>query len=220
MQDNFFKLRDTSNRLPDLGYIDQAFASGDAEKITAVKAEIEAKSADLTALTTSVNTMTAERNRVQTKLNENKVWQYKENGLCKKTDSNNKCKNKRSVWEASSIKSLIAIIANINVKIATSNSKITTTKASLSALELELATLLQSQVLESQSIATLAQQGLTPDAVKLRAEADASAIVAKAKADADIKDRKSKSKKVIIITLVVVAVILAGIWAFKKLRKK
>ena len=103
--------------------------------------------------------------------------------------------------------------------------------AEIASLNTELASLLEAQRLEAQSTLTLAQQGTTPEEIKIKAQADADAITLNAQIEAQEKvnrasqdiaedDRKSKSRKIIILSSVFLGLLLIGFISFRKIQAK
>jgi len=210
-----------ANRQNDLGYSDMAFATGDVSQINSVTNDITLRNNELATLESALNTAKGQLKTAQDTLAKNRAWQYEKNGLCKWTDSNSKCSKKRSDWEDTAITPIVNNINNnLLPKVNSLTSQVSSKKAEITTLTEQLASLLEAQKLEAQSTLTLAQQGQTPEGIKIEAQAQANAISEQARVDAQTKERKSKSRKVIILSIVLGAVLLAGIWAFWKIKKK
>lgn len=222
MEKDFFGTRRLiQNRQNDLGYSDMAFATGDTAQINSVTAALTARNNELASINTALNTAKGVLATNQAALAANRKWQYQDNGLCKWTDSASKCAKKRSDWENSSITPIVNEINNVlQPRVTSLTSQKSDKEAEIKALTNQLASLLEAQKLEAQSTLTLAQQGQTPEGIKIEAQAQAQAVAELARVQAQTKERQSKSRKIIILSIILTAVVLAGLYVFYKIRKK
>jgi hypothetical protein len=208
--------RNRANLLEDFGYMDMAFASGTQESLNTAQANLTSETATLIALKNGKIKLQNELGVLRSGLASWKsAYDNCNNTSCKAWNSARTCtacrqpKLDKIAQLSASIKSKEAEIRIQSDKIAVQNNVVTGLQESIKALV---------EAINQEALAetTLATQGLTSEAVLQQAQADAVKIVK----DAETLERQSKSKKIIIVSIILSAVLLTGIWAFYKIKKK
>lgn len=98
-------------------------------------------------------------------------------------------------------------------------SRMTSAKLSWESAKNVLEALRKEKAEQIKAISTLAEQGLTPQAVQQTAEAEAQAITQNALIEAQAKERQSKSKRTIVILIVVALIVVGAIYLVKRFKK-
>ena len=210
-----------------LGFERFTSATGDPARIVEVQSQISIKATLKSGL---VGRLTANTGALATNLALLSVLNSDWNSACTGWDTATKCAKKRDPIMA---KIMLAKQARIDLTTARSvlDGDIKALIAEIASLNTELASLLEAQRLEAQSTLTLAQQGTTPEEIKIKAQADADAITLNAQIEAQEKvnrasqdiaedDRKSKSRKIIILSSVFLGLLLIGFISFRKIQAK
>ena len=215
----FGNRRNIDSRQEDFGYSDMAFATGDLGRIATLQTALSQKNIELSAVEKTIGDTSAKIKTNQKTIAERNAYAYGKNKLCKWSDSQSKCDSKRREYKAQWITpvqmSLNLLAGNLN----SLQQRKTALEGEIQNVTNEIATLLEAQQLEAQSTLTLAQQGKTPEQIRIEAEAQANAMAQQAKTDADTKERKSKSTKIIILSIILSAVALTGIYVYYRIKK-
>jgi len=214
----FGNVRNPYNRLNDFGY--GFSATGDQSRIAQLQADLGTKNDELVTAQGNLTTAQTTKTNLNTQLTNARSYQYGKNQLCTWNNSQKTCDEKRQKYETETIQPLLTKIATQNSKISQYQTEVNSLNVEIANITQEIASLLEAQELEAQSTLTLAQQGKTPEQIKIEAQAQASAINRQAQQQAQAEERKSKSRKVIILSIIFAGLLIGGFWAFLKIRKK
>lgn len=206
--DYFGARRSISNRQEDFGYADMMFATGDQGRIIELQERLEIKNDELVTLESNLSKKNSKLSDAREHLKQGKEWMYKKGGLCKTWYSKNKCDDTRRAYQQSTINPRQSIVNGLVEEVRAINIAITATKQEIDKVAKEMESLLKAQELEAESTLVLAKQGTTAEEIKINA-----------KSEAEKKQRKSKSTRTIVLTLVLSAVLLAGIYAYYRIKK-
>jgi cobalamin biosynthesis Mg chelatase CobN len=94
--------------------------------------------------------------------------------------------------------------------------KVSEKQTALNTLQSQLSSLIAQATADAEATQTLAEQGLTPEAVQEIADAEAEAIVKNAEEEAQSK----KSKRWIVIAIAGVVIVLGAIYLYRRIKRK
>lgn len=211
--------RQTSNRLEDFGYSDMAFATGDQDRIKQLQTQLDAKNDERATLVDKIGRWNADITTKRATVKQRESYMYGKDQLCKWHYSQSKCNGLRDDYRKQWVDPVKASINQLSGEVTAMVTNRKALDVEIANITQEIATLLETQQLEAESTLTLAQQGKTPEQIKIEAQAQANAIAEKSRVEAEKKERKSKSTRTIILSIVLGAVLLTGLFVFYKIRK-
>lgn len=212
----FGKVRSINNRQEDFGYF---MASGTQTALEKAREELVDANLLLDDVQSTLGAIdkdiaiSKEKSRVA---GEN--WHKCKSTHCGTWNSASKCASCRNPQNAiiSEQKTTIAeLVADRSVAVADVNDVKATIKNISDTIDGLVLAINQEAIAET----SLAEQGLTSEAIKLKAKADADAIIQNNKNKVDIAERRSKSRKFIIVGIITTAVFLTALFVYYKIKK-